>query len=280
MQAGSRLSSACTQTCRSSWAVSSAMMLAFPSLKPNRFRGVSCAWEVDDVRPNPSCDQRTRAVPNAARVRFGWRGPRPAGRRRGLDDDVPVRTRRIDASPGKCGARSGGRKKLRQAEPVGRLLGRPTNSDDEAEDDGGSAAAGPSPRRCPRRRIVPTGSSPSGPGEAARQASRHDRPAADIAEARPRGRRQVERRSVRAVLGRRDDAGLVRAIEGVGPRRGRARLAVRPPAKPPTPARPMAAAPPPAAPRNARREAVARREGAGVGRALSSSGTSCLARPR
>ena len=34
-----------------------------PSLNPNRFRGVVWLVEVDDVRPNPSCDQRIAARP-------------------------------------------------------------------------------------------------------------------------------------------------------------------------------------------------------------------------
>ena len=51
-------------------AVSSALTFAVPSLKPIRLRGVTWAVEVDEVRPKPSCDQRTRAVPNAARVRL------------------------------------------------------------------------------------------------------------------------------------------------------------------------------------------------------------------
>ena len=49
---------------------SSALMLAVPSLKPNRLRGVACAVEVDEVRPKPSCDQRIAARPNAMRLRL------------------------------------------------------------------------------------------------------------------------------------------------------------------------------------------------------------------
>ena len=38
-------------------------MLAVPSLNPNRFRGVACVVEVEDVRPNPSCDHLTDGGP-------------------------------------------------------------------------------------------------------------------------------------------------------------------------------------------------------------------------
>ena len=45
-----------------------------PSLKPIRLRGVACSRLVDDVRPNPSCDQRIVAEPRAmrARLRTAW----------------------------------------------------------------------------------------------------------------------------------------------------------------------------------------------------------------
>ena len=41
-----------------------------PSLNPNRFRGVSCVVDVDDVRPNPSCDHFTATVPVPSRARL------------------------------------------------------------------------------------------------------------------------------------------------------------------------------------------------------------------
>jgi hypothetical protein len=49
-------------------------MLAVPSLKPNMFRGVDCSRVVDEVRPKPSCEYRTAAVPNPtrARLRMAW----------------------------------------------------------------------------------------------------------------------------------------------------------------------------------------------------------------
>ena len=59
-----------TQTCSASAAASSAFTLAVPSLNPNRLRGVTWRSMVDEVRPKPSCDQRTAAVPNAIRARL------------------------------------------------------------------------------------------------------------------------------------------------------------------------------------------------------------------
>ena len=49
---------------------SSARMLAVPSLNPKRLRGVACADVVREVRPKPSCDQRSRARPKAMRLRL------------------------------------------------------------------------------------------------------------------------------------------------------------------------------------------------------------------
>ena len=42
--------------------------------KPMRLRGAAWVADVDDVRPNPSCDQRITAVPRASRakLRITW----------------------------------------------------------------------------------------------------------------------------------------------------------------------------------------------------------------
>ena len=50
--------------------MSSDLMLFVPSLKPNRLRGVCCARDVDEVRPKPSCDQRTSVTPKPSRTRL------------------------------------------------------------------------------------------------------------------------------------------------------------------------------------------------------------------
>src|SRR3954468_151435 len=63
-------SSSATQTNWSSALGASALRLSVPSLNPNRLRGVSCALDVDDVRPKPSCDQRTLTTPAPSRTRF------------------------------------------------------------------------------------------------------------------------------------------------------------------------------------------------------------------
>ena len=45
-------------------------MFMVPSLNPNRFRGVDWLVEVVEVRPKPSCDQRTETVPKPIRARL------------------------------------------------------------------------------------------------------------------------------------------------------------------------------------------------------------------
>ena len=104
-------SPAATQTCSSSASGSSALTLAVPSLKPNRLRGVAWLVDVDDVRPKPSCDQRTATVPKPmrARLRMAWtatwgssaqacthRSPPRAGRVEGVGREV--RQRRSSAA--------------------------------------------------------------------------------------------------------------------------------------------------------------------------------------
>src|SRR4029077_10685906 len=61
-------------------------MLAVPSLKPIRLRGVAWLRLVLAVRPKPSCDQRMTTVPRPirARVRIGAKTTRGA-RGRGAD---------------------------------------------------------------------------------------------------------------------------------------------------------------------------------------------------
>ena len=49
--------------------------VAVPSLKPSRLRGVACACGSCEVRPKPSCDQRTVTSPRPmrARLRMAWK---------------------------------------------------------------------------------------------------------------------------------------------------------------------------------------------------------------
>ena len=68
-----------------------------PSLKPKRLRGVDCDVEVVDVRPKPSCDQRTddRAEADAGQVAHGVHGDlRVVGA--GLDAEVAAGPRRVE----------------------------------------------------------------------------------------------------------------------------------------------------------------------------------------
>ena len=80
---------------------SSALRFAVPSLKPNRLRGVAWAVDVDDVRPKPSWDQRTAAVPNAD---AGQVADRVHGDLRvvgaGLDAQVAAAERRVEVVAG------------------------------------------------------------------------------------------------------------------------------------------------------------------------------------
>ena len=41
-----------------------------PSLNPNMLRGVACVVLVEEVRPKPSCDQRTDTTPKPSRMRL------------------------------------------------------------------------------------------------------------------------------------------------------------------------------------------------------------------
>ena len=77
------LSPSPTQTNRSSAASFSALRLFVPSLKPNRLRGVAWPVLVEDVRPKPSCDQRTLTTPTPEpdQVADGVRQRRPEPRR-------------------------------------------------------------------------------------------------------------------------------------------------------------------------------------------------------
>src|ERR1700709_2808770 len=98
-------------------------MLFVPSLNPIRFRGVDCAAEVVDVRPNPSCDHRSTAVPRAmrAKLRMTWKATCGSFEQAWTQRSPPVRAD-SSRSPGSPGRRpqvgGGGRAMLRQAEPV------------------------------------------------------------------------------------------------------------------------------------------------------------------
>ncbi|CAH0297590.1 hypothetical protein SRABI128_04076 [Microbacterium sp. Bi128] len=91
-------------TCSPSRAVSSALRLLVPSLKPKRFRGVACDLDVEDVRPKPSWDQRTRDCPKPmrARLRIAWTATWGSSAQACTTMSPPVRPG-WRSSPGKCG---------------------------------------------------------------------------------------------------------------------------------------------------------------------------------
>ena len=111
-----------------------------PSLKPRRLRGVSCARLVDEVRPKPSCDQRTVTAPRPmrARLRTAWKATCGSSAHACTQRSPPLRAR-SSSSPGSAGrSRSG----------AGRWPASPKRS---------SKSAGPSPKVTVRR----AGESPS-----------------------------------------------------------------------------------------------------------------------
>ena len=241
--------------------------------------------EVDEVRPKPSWDQRTAARPKAIRARLRtactatWGSSAQAWMHRSPSDLAGSRL-----SAGKCGSRRSAAG-CRSASP-NRSRPRSRNRlGPEAEGDGQTRRrAARSPRRCRRagrrtdRRSDPAPRPAPPPSSAPRRASSPRSSAISSA------RDSVvtsKRGEVQPVLGRRDDAGLVVAVERVRPR---SRPAPRPPGRRCSPGprgsrrarprpTPMPTAPTPAAPSSPRRETCPRtswmRSGA---RSASSSG--------
>ena len=96
-----------------------------PSLNPNRFRGVDWLVEVDDVRPKPSCDQRTAA---RAEADPGQVADRVHGHLRvvgaGLDAEVAVGARRVEVVGREVRQRAQRRRlPVGEAEPVLAVVG-------------------------------------------------------------------------------------------------------------------------------------------------------------
>ena len=113
-----------------------------PSLKPNRLRGVACAVEVDDVRPKPSCDQRTATVPKPIRARLRIACTATCGSSaQAWTQRSPPERAGSRSSPGKCGSVAA-RRGCRSARPKRSLPSASRNS------------AGPKPKVIvsPRRR--------------------------------------------------------------------------------------------------------------------------------
>src|SRR5690349_4486904 len=102
----------CTHRWSRSSSVSSSLRLAVPSLKPNRLRGVACVFDVDDVRPKPSCDQRTLTTPMPIRARLRIACTATCGSlAQACTHRSPPEMVGSSRSPGKCGrsASAGGR---------------------------------------------------------------------------------------------------------------------------------------------------------------------------
>ena len=177
------------------------------------------AWlvDVDDVRPNPSCDQRRAARPKAIRARFRtactatWGSSEQACTQRSPSDRVGS-----SLSAGKCGS-SSQRRGLPGASPKRSFPSVAEQARSEAEGDGQSGRRQPDGLAGVVRRRFPA---PEGAGLAGLLAPGHllggggpglqqlDQLLAGLGG-------DVERREVQAVLRRRGDAGLVLAAERV-----------------------------------------------------------------
>ena len=226
------LSPSPTQTNRSSAASFSALRLFVPSLKPNRLRGVAWPVLVDDVRPKPSCDQRTLTTPGAEpdQVADGVHGDlRVVGA--GLDAQVAAADRGVELVAGerrqldqRRGTAGG------QAEAVGAVGGREQRG---TEPDGQREPGRGQPDRlagvvrrgvllavhgADRAGVLPGGHPPGGRGPGLQHL---DQVLAAVGG-------DVEGDEVQPVLRRGDDPGLVAAGERdgvVGPGPGRPRPA-------------------------------------------------------
>ncbi len=196
-------------------AVSSALRLAVPSLKPSRLRGVACLVDVEEVRPKPSWAQRsaTRAEPDPREVADRVHGDlRVVGA--GLDAQVAVAAARgRGCRPGSAAARAA-TAGCRSSRPNRSLPSFSNRRRPEAEGEGQPG------RRCrPRASPVSLGGAsygvgqcsrrPSSPAVICRAAAVHSLQQRDQRLARVGG--DVEGGEVQPVLRGRGDAGLVRA---------------------------------------------------------------------
>ena len=200
------------------------------------------------MRPKPSCDQRTATVPKPIRARLRIACTATCGSSaQAWTQRSPSERAGSRSSPGKCGSVA-----QRRGLPVGQAeavpaVGVAEQRRAEAEGDGqpaggqadrlagvvGRQVGGALDRRRPRRRRRPRVIRSAASVQALQQRDQLG----------PRAGRDVERREVQAVLGRRDDAGLVR-------RRGRRRTS-------PSPGAPLRASSVAAAGRRRRRPAPA-----------------------
>ena len=206
-------------------------MLAVPSLKPKRLRGVDCDGRrgggAAEAELRPAHRDRAEADPGqvADRVHGDLRVVRA-----GLDAEVAVRLLRVEHVGREVRQRA---QRLRlpvgEAEAVLAVLVAEERRTEAEGDRQPARVAARSPRRC---RPAAGWSAPrSAPISPADRPARH--PVGRLGPGRqqrdqlgPRAGGDVERREVQPVLGRRGDAGLVLAAERVGVARVGARLAV------------------------------------------------------
>ena len=227
--AGSPARSPATQTCAASAAASSALRFAVPSLKPMRLRGVACARLVDDVRPNPSCDQRTVTTPRPirARLRTAWKATCGSSAHAWTQRSPPLRAG-SSSSPGSggSGASAGGRWAASPKRASNSAGPNPnvtvSRAGGQADRLAGVLRRGERSRRAAQR-------------PAARHRRRGRRPGAhQLAQvARPRARGEVEGGEVQPILRGRGDPRLHGAVErddlAVAARRARRRGRARSP---------------------------------------------------
>ena len=266
-----------THTCSRIVASSLVWMLLVPSLYPIRLRGVSWCREVDDVRPNPTCDppERRDAASPADQVVHGVeRDERIVCA--GLDHQVTAAAGRVELVAGEGGQRRPACGRAQAARPY--RSSPPAEKSPGAEPEGQRQPGRSRPDRLTgvdRRghEVVVEG----GHRTTGRELDRSRGPAPQqLGHVLAPVGHQVEGGQVEVVLGRRGDPGLVRTVEGhhvrsrvrrrTGVRRGRG-LDRR------VPATPIASPKPPAPARKARRSSppalvVAAHEPTGGARAL------------
>ena len=182
-----------------------------PSLKPKRLRGVAWLVDVDDVRPNPSCDHRTAVAPKPIRARLRMACTATCG------SSAQAWTHR---SPPESAGSIWSRWNVGSgASPAGRCAPRPSLSKKpgptpnvSVSEDAGSPSASPvSDGGASGLRFTAPPGAASAPA-VMRSAARVQR-CSRSADGGPVGGGQVDRGEVQPVLRGRDDPGLVLPAE-------------------------------------------------------------------
>ena len=189
-----------------------------PSLKPSRLRGVACLVEVEEVRPKPSCAQRSATVPKPIRARLRMACTATCGSwAHAWTQRSPSLRAGSRLSAGKCGSsrRAAGWRSARPKRSLPSLLEQRRAEAEGERQPGGVAARGPRRCRSAGRRTAWAVSRP--PTRTGRHLPGGDGPllAAGRSARRATSVRHVERREVQPVLRRGGDAGLVLPVEGV-----------------------------------------------------------------